>query len=371
MTAVPRTARFWHHIDALVAHGESLVRAFHRVLGASSLRIKPLTSSVIAAMRRGMDAVMPPSANGSCVRSVGCLGPRAPARRSCLSPRALPHWVSSLSSSNSASGASWPEKRPMWRLQLPIKCNPATRSFLHPEVPQTWNLWARWAAWEPSHSPTTPKRSGKPLARRYRCRAHARSADGTWVQERSLCRNDNALLAIARGISATLSRRDSERPGSPCTHSAARQGRQASRSPQSIAQSRLAALPPASSPRDFTQSIRWSCIASFRRLAPSRQLRAGTSIRSSPSRLGRRLNEWKREPTDIAGWVRTISSVPLERTTPQEKGVRGSRTRVAQACRRRRADGARQAQSIAVPHRPARPALTRHHRLFALPQDLL
>jgi len=59
MTAVPRTARFWHHIDALVAHGESLVRAFHRVLGASSLRIKPLTSSVIAAMRRGMDAVMP------------------------------------------------------------------------------------------------------------------------------------------------------------------------------------------------------------------------------------------------------------------------------------------------------------------------
>jgi hypothetical protein len=35
------------------------VRAFYRVLGASSLRIKPLTSSVVAAMRRGMDAVMP------------------------------------------------------------------------------------------------------------------------------------------------------------------------------------------------------------------------------------------------------------------------------------------------------------------------
>jgi hypothetical protein len=59
MTAVPRAARFWHHMDALVARGESLVRAFHRVLGASSLRITPLTSSVIAAMRRGMDAVMP------------------------------------------------------------------------------------------------------------------------------------------------------------------------------------------------------------------------------------------------------------------------------------------------------------------------
>jgi hypothetical protein len=59
MTAVPRAARFWHHIDALLAHGESLVRTFHRVLGASSLRIKPLTSSVIAAMRRGMDAIMP------------------------------------------------------------------------------------------------------------------------------------------------------------------------------------------------------------------------------------------------------------------------------------------------------------------------
>lgn len=43
----------------MVARGESLVRAFHRVLGASSLRIKPLTSSVIAAMRRGMDAIMP------------------------------------------------------------------------------------------------------------------------------------------------------------------------------------------------------------------------------------------------------------------------------------------------------------------------
>jgi hypothetical protein len=46
-------------MNALVAQGEGLVRAFHRVVGASSLRIEPLTSSVIAAMRRGMDAIMP------------------------------------------------------------------------------------------------------------------------------------------------------------------------------------------------------------------------------------------------------------------------------------------------------------------------
>src|SRR5262245_17720688 len=59
MTAVPRAARFWHYMNALVAHGESLVRAFDRVLGASSPRIKPLTSSVIAARRRGVDAIMP------------------------------------------------------------------------------------------------------------------------------------------------------------------------------------------------------------------------------------------------------------------------------------------------------------------------
>jgi hypothetical protein len=45
-------------MDAMVAHGESLVRAFHRVLGASRLRIEPLTSA-IAAMPRRMDAVMP------------------------------------------------------------------------------------------------------------------------------------------------------------------------------------------------------------------------------------------------------------------------------------------------------------------------
>ena len=58
MTAVPRAARFWQLMDAMAAHGESLVRAFHRVPGASSLRIKPLTS-VIAAMRRRMELVMP------------------------------------------------------------------------------------------------------------------------------------------------------------------------------------------------------------------------------------------------------------------------------------------------------------------------
>ena len=61
MTAVPPAARFWHHVNALVVHGESLVRTFHRVLGESSLRIKPLTSSVIVAMQRGMDAIMPQS----------------------------------------------------------------------------------------------------------------------------------------------------------------------------------------------------------------------------------------------------------------------------------------------------------------------
>jgi hypothetical protein len=59
MTAVPPAARFGHHrLDAMVAQGESLVRAFHRGLGAWLPPRKPLTF-VIAAMRRGMDAVMP------------------------------------------------------------------------------------------------------------------------------------------------------------------------------------------------------------------------------------------------------------------------------------------------------------------------
>jgi hypothetical protein len=58
MTAVPRVARFWHHMNAMVAHGEGLVRAFHRVVGTSSLRIKPLTP-LVAAMRHRMDAILP------------------------------------------------------------------------------------------------------------------------------------------------------------------------------------------------------------------------------------------------------------------------------------------------------------------------
>jgi hypothetical protein len=58
MTAVPRAARFWHHMNAMVAYGESLVRAFHRVVGSSSLRMKPLTS-VVAAIRLRMDAILP------------------------------------------------------------------------------------------------------------------------------------------------------------------------------------------------------------------------------------------------------------------------------------------------------------------------
>jgi hypothetical protein len=58
MTAVPRAARFWQLIDAMAAHGESLVRAFHRVLGASG----PLGESLaflVATLRRRMDAVVP------------------------------------------------------------------------------------------------------------------------------------------------------------------------------------------------------------------------------------------------------------------------------------------------------------------------
>src|SRR5262245_41155604 len=58
MTAVPRTARFWQLMDAMAAHGESLVRAVHRVLGASGPRRESLTF-IIAAMRSRMDAVMP------------------------------------------------------------------------------------------------------------------------------------------------------------------------------------------------------------------------------------------------------------------------------------------------------------------------
>jgi hypothetical protein len=78
MTAVPRTARLWHHMDAMVAHGQSLVRAFHRVLGASSLRIRPPLTSVIAAMRRRMDAVMPQGERfmGTFRRLLGTASPR-------------------------------------------------------------------------------------------------------------------------------------------------------------------------------------------------------------------------------------------------------------------------------------------------------
>jgi len=77
MTAVPRAARIRHHMDAMVAHGESLVRAFHRVLGASSVRIKPLIS-VIAAMRRRMELIMPQGERfmGTFHRLLGTASPR-------------------------------------------------------------------------------------------------------------------------------------------------------------------------------------------------------------------------------------------------------------------------------------------------------
>jgi len=45
-------------MDAMAEHGESLVRAIHRVAGASGPRRESLTF-IIAAMRRRMDAVMP------------------------------------------------------------------------------------------------------------------------------------------------------------------------------------------------------------------------------------------------------------------------------------------------------------------------
>ena len=160
MTAVPRTARFWHHIDALVAHGESLVRAFHRVLGASSPRIKPLTSSVIAAMRRGMDAVMP------AVRTApACVPSAAWAREPPQDDHACRRGRCRIGS-HLCPPRTQRQERAGQRSDRCGACNSQSNAirqpaFLHPEVLQTWNLWARWAAWEPSHSPTTPKRSGK------------------------------------------------------------------------------------------------------------------------------------------------------------------------------------------------------------------
>jgi len=63
-------------MDAMVAHGESLVRAFHRVLGASSLRIKPLIS--VIAMRCRMELIMPHGERllGTFRRLLGTAGPR-------------------------------------------------------------------------------------------------------------------------------------------------------------------------------------------------------------------------------------------------------------------------------------------------------
>jgi hypothetical protein len=61
----------------MVAHGESLVRAFHRVLGASSVRIKPLIS-VVAAMGRRMEPIMPQGERfmGTFHRLLGTASPR-------------------------------------------------------------------------------------------------------------------------------------------------------------------------------------------------------------------------------------------------------------------------------------------------------
>ena len=58
MTAVPRAARFRQCMDAMAAHSECLLRAFHRVLGASSLHIKPLTL-VVSAMGHRVAAIIP------------------------------------------------------------------------------------------------------------------------------------------------------------------------------------------------------------------------------------------------------------------------------------------------------------------------
>jgi len=58
MTAVPSPARFWDHLDALVAQSQERVRTFHQVLGEALSRRTQLTL-VVAGMRHRMDAVLP------------------------------------------------------------------------------------------------------------------------------------------------------------------------------------------------------------------------------------------------------------------------------------------------------------------------
>jgi hypothetical protein len=57
MIAVPSQARFWDHVDAMVAQSQERVRTFRQVLGEALSRRTPLTL-VVTGMRHRMDAVL-------------------------------------------------------------------------------------------------------------------------------------------------------------------------------------------------------------------------------------------------------------------------------------------------------------------------
>jgi hypothetical protein len=58
VTAVPVAVRFWRRVDAIVVHGQELLRTFRRLLRTTISRRTTLTF-VAAGMRHGIDAILP------------------------------------------------------------------------------------------------------------------------------------------------------------------------------------------------------------------------------------------------------------------------------------------------------------------------
>lgn len=57
MIAVPSSARFWDHVDALVAQSQERVRTFHQVLG-EALSCRTQLTLLLARMRQRVDPVL-------------------------------------------------------------------------------------------------------------------------------------------------------------------------------------------------------------------------------------------------------------------------------------------------------------------------
>jgi len=58
VTAVPVAARFWRRIDATVVQGQELLRAFLRLLG-TTISLRTTLTFDAAGMRHRIDAILP------------------------------------------------------------------------------------------------------------------------------------------------------------------------------------------------------------------------------------------------------------------------------------------------------------------------